>query len=268
MFLFAAALLAVVSAPTPAQYYARALDVMNALPQPASATYDLDMRANVGMNTYCPHPTETADSTAFSIGWGPRMKKHLIVHARYTLSGDRAEFQQSNGAYCRDDVALFKPEWASVDDWVRYGLLGTPAQLPKIPAATPAPAPAATIPTIATVKAIAPYAYRIYDMGARDCPNGSAGHALHLIARSDPDEHPLMDVVIERDTMRFCMMRFRLVGATVAGTGAKGDAALDFGESAGYWAVVHENMAISLRMLGAALKTFTFDFTFSNQQYN
>jgi hypothetical protein len=59
--------------------------------------------------------------------------------------------------------------------------------------------------------------------------------------------------------MRLCMVRLRLFGSTLAGTGAKGDVALALGQTGPYWMVTHAHAALSVRMLGAALKTIAFD---------
>lgn len=253
---------AVTAAPTPQQYYARALDTMNALPEPAYATFDMDVQASgAEIATAC---TPKAGA-AFSIGWGRGMRHEIQTQGEYSLSGNAAAILEK-GTYCRDDVAIFKPQWAAMHDWMRYGISDSPH-----PAARRAPQNhkngEAGLQTIATVTAVSPAAYDVFDRGAAACPSGTPGHALHLVAVSNPDEHPLTDVIIETTTMRFCMMRFSLVNAVVAGTGAKGDMTVNFAESNGYWSVIHGHAVLSLRMLGVSLKHFVLDTSYTNMQY-
>lgn len=260
-------LLALVSAvaapPTPEQYYARALDTMNALPQPAYLTFDMDMKAGgAEIGTSC---SPGADA-AFSVGWGRAMHHELHTEGEYSLSGNAAAIREEDGTYCRDDAALFKPAWAAMHDWMRYGISQPPSSA-KPPASHSTQSNSSGLPTIAAVTAMAPAAYDVFDHGAATCPSGTPGHALHLVAISNPDEHPLTDVVIETRTMRFCSMRFSLVDAVVAGTGAKGDMVVDFGQSNGYWSVTHGHAVLSLRMLGVSLKHFSLDMSYADMQY-
>lgn len=262
--LLAGAIIAALAAPpTPQQYYARALDTMNALPQPAYATFDMDMKAQgAGIATSC----SPGAGAAFSVGWGRGMRHELQTQGEYSLSGNAAAIRETDGTYCRDNAALFKPAWAAMHDWMRYGISESP-NVPAHHASQSAQPQAPGMRTIASITALAPAAYEVFDRGAAACPSGTQGHALHLIARSNPDEHPLTDVVIETSTMRICFMRFSLVNAVLAGTGAKGDMAVDFGESNGYWAVTHGHAVLSLRMLGVSLKHFSLDMSYAGMQY-
>lgn len=263
MLLALALVAAVLLPPTPAQYYARALDTMNALPQPSYATYAMDLKAaGAEITTECFANHEAA----LAIGWGRGMKHEIQARGEYALSGNAAAIQEKDGSYCPDDTAIFKPQWAAMHDWMRYGISEAPISATKQPPQS-GPAHAPGLQTIASVTAVAPAAYDVFDDGAAKCPDGSAGHALHLIARSTPDEHPLTDVIIETATMRFCMMRFNLVNAVIAGTGAKGDATVNFGESNGYWSVTHGHLVFSLRMLGVSLKHFALDTSYSDFRY-
>lgn len=263
MLLALALVAAVLLPPTPAQYYARALDTMNALPQPSYATYAMDLKAaGAEITTECFANREAA----LAIGWGPGMKHEIQARGEYALSANAAAIQEKDGSYCPEHTAIFKPQWAAMHDWLRYGLSQVPTSSTKqTPQNRPTNAPG--LQTIASVTAVAPAAYEVLDEGAAACPDGSAGHALHLIARFKPDEHPLTDVVIDTATMRFCMMRFNLVDAVVAGTGAKGDATVDFGESNGYWSVTHGHLVLSLRILGVSLKHFALDASYSDFTY-
>ena len=249
--------------PTPEQYYARALDTMNALPQPAYATFDMNMKASgAGITTSC-SPGSRAE---FALGWGRGMRQEVQAQGEYSLSGNAAAFREKDGNFCRDDVAVFKPAWAAMHDWMRYGISEAPASAPSH-APQGAQKPDRGLQTISSVTALASAAYEVFDDGTATCPSGTPGHALHLIARSNPDEHPLTDVVIETATMRFCRMRFNLVNAVAVGTGAKGDMTVDFDERSGYWSVTHGRAVISLRMLGASLKHFSLDLSYAGMQY-
>lgn len=185
------------------------------------------------------------------------------VAGEYALPGNAAALREA-GVYCRTDLALLKPAWPAVHDWMRYGLDNPP---PASPTAAPRAASQQRLHTIATITSVAPAAYLISERGPQACPDGSGGYALHLIARHDPDANPLTDVVVQTRTMRFCMMRFRLVNATAAGTGVRGDMTISFGDNAGYWTVNQGHAVMSLRLFGAQFKQFSLDLTYSKVAY-
>jgi hypothetical protein len=88
------------------------------------------------------------------------------------------------------------------------------------------------------VTAIGPGYYRAEDGGAVSCADGRAGHHLHMVARSDPKAHPLTDVVIDTQTMRFCSMRFHESLGNVL-LGMSFDVDLHFGTVDGYYVITN-----------------------------
>lgn len=249
----------IAAAPSPQEYYSQALRTMNALPQPKYATFEMDMQTRgIGIAAEC-----NENKAAFALGWGRGLTHSLTIRGAYRAADNAGLYQRAAGTYCADDIALFKPAWSSLHDWIRYGLFSPPSA-----AASNAPQTANTnLPTIASVTAVAPSAYRIYDEGSQACPGGARGHALHLIAKRDPDHYPLTDVVVEQQSLRFCMLRLRLFGEALAGTGAKGDTTVSMGQVGPYWMMTASHTAMSARLIGAAIKSMILDVHYRNMTF-
>lgn len=157
---------ALAAPPSPSDYYARAIAAMNALPQPAYAAFRLDLSARgAGILANC-----SGGQSALVVGWGAHMQRRINLGGDYRLRDNAAALVEPDGTYCNDRLALFKPSWLSIHDWLRYGLFDSPMRSASATApASVAPA-AGTLHTIASVVALAPAAYDITDMGGAACP--------------------------------------------------------------------------------------------------
>lgn len=76
-----------------------------------------------------------------------------------------------------------------------------------------------------------PGIYTIEDRGTAECPNADPGQALHLTSRERNSHHQLTDVIIDLNSMRFCMMRF----AESSGFGFHGFLEQHYADVGGYW---------------------------------
>ncbi|HET9095423.1 MAG TPA: hypothetical protein VFN37_02075, partial [Candidatus Baltobacteraceae bacterium] len=201
-FLVLTPLLLAAAPPTPQQYYAQALAVMRALPQPARVSMAATaVGRNIGVYVG-PQKSEPKMAT-FVLGPGLASTASWTEHydaASNTSLIDTKTAQSLSGAR-----SIFDPTWYGAYDWLRYGFDGhRPAS------AQNAPSPDSQLKTIATLSVMAPGAYRISEGGAQQCPDGSPGHHLQMAARRDIDAHPLTDVTIDEHTMRICSFRFRI----------------------------------------------------------
>jgi hypothetical protein len=247
--------------PSAAQYYAQALKTMEHLPAPKYVQFETQVQGH-GINVYHACKKGTLD---FFIGWGGGAKPQDSWTALYEPGTQREIARAGEGETCgaQPAILLDSPTFDAADVWLRYGLFGEP----PAPRATPVATPASAIKTIATLEVAAPGAYRVTDMGALPCPSGSPGHALHLVPRYDAANHPLRDVIVETQTMRFCMMRFDLGTSEAAGSGFKGDMRIDFGDVHGAWMVTGGHAVFALRLLGFAVKSGVVDYHYSNVSF-
>jgi hypothetical protein len=256
--------LATLTPPTAQQYYSQALDAMKALRPPAYIAYRTDARVR-GAGMFDPDCSSGSNRVAF--GWGKGTVPAVHWETFYRTKPDDAVVKLASGAICRSgDFPLFKPTFGAVYGLMRYGFNPEPA-----PEASAIPAPGAAAPSappvIAEVTAVEPSAYRVSDAGSAPCPGGSPGHALHLVAVRDPDNHPLTDVVVDTRSQRFCSMRFRLFDYFAAGSGFKGDMTVQFGDTSGQWLINDVHAEFAMRLLGASLKQVQLGFAYSDVRF-
>jgi hypothetical protein len=145
-------------------------------------------------------------------------------------------------------LALFDPTWRGAFRWMRRGITGTdaveppPDESPDVVQKNGGTPP----PVIAVVEAFGTNSYSVEDGGPTPCADGRDGRHLHLVARGDPVTHPLTDVVVDTQSMRFCTMRFH---QTVRGGLNKGyfDIDLHFGEVGGYYLITDGKVTGGIR---------------------
>jgi hypothetical protein len=196
---------------SPGAYYLEALHATRAAPQPASASFDEQLRSS-GMRFVL---VPVNDEARLAIGYGKGMRNALDIEASHALQTGVQITQ--GGAPRHVSAPIFNPTWSGVEDWMKYGFDGPPAGSAH---AAVAPAPTATPdasapPSIAFVTAVDPGAYGIADGGAATCcEDGRPGHRLLLRALSNAEIHPLVSVVIDESTQRFCTMSFRMGAAS------------------------------------------------------
>jgi hypothetical protein len=233
-----APLLAHAAAPSADDYYRDALAQMRSITEPAYLTYQTsipsghssivlgnskDGRAQLGLLI----SNRTQPAQSWSVSYRSRDGEASIAVP---------------GGHEISQLAFFDPTWRGAYTWMRHGLEATLVDANASPgpaAASPAPASSPSpLPVIAMVTAIGPGYYRAEDGGAVNCADGRPGHHLHMVARTDPKTHPLTDVVIDTQTMRFCSMRFHeSLGNALLGMSF--DVDLHFGTVDGYYVITN-----------------------------
>lgn len=238
-------------APTPEHYYAQALAVMRALPQPAQVTMSVSASTN-GLGVYAgPSPDDPRRGT-FRAGSGYSQTSTAWSETFDSVS-ETAILDTQTGKSLLGEEALFNPTWTGAYDWLRYGLDGHPRQ----GGARTAPSPDPQLKTIATLTIMAPGAYRVSDAGARQCPDGSAGHHLQFAAKGDWTRHPLTDITVEERTMRFCSVVFRVDPQHIHGATAAVE--LDYSEVDGYWLETRAHIDVLGRLFGIGVRHLSVD---------
>ena len=246
--------------PSATTYYERAVAAMQALPQLPDITYTIV--ANSENGTISIHPAK-GGGIAFTVGPGPNNTQR--VSAAYRAVDEKVALTFPGGKHGVGHVGILTPSWEGAYAFMHRGFLGAPKT--PTPGLTPTPnlsaSPLPTLPTIVVVRAFGSGFYRVTDNGAASCPSGAPGHALHLIARSDPQAHPLTDVIVDLHTMRFCAMRFAVNQSFGGVFGGTGFIQLNFASAGKYWIERHVLVDIEARALGIALKHIVLRFAYS-----
>jgi hypothetical protein len=227
--------------PSAREFYLRSLKAMDNLPQPAYATYGFESTSE-GLQ---------ADLTVIrGLIW-------LNIHAgsmpgRWTLRHRTYDYQSeivnvADGRRYVSQRSFFDPTWYGAFRALREGMLY--AQDPAPPRPTPGaetPPPDSTLKTIGAVSVMGPAVYDVQDRGAAVCPGGASGHALHLVSRKPDPLHQLSDVIVDLESMRFCMMRF----GSPAGFGFHGFVEQHYADVGGYWMQTDGLLDGTLRAFG------------------
>jgi hypothetical protein len=256
--------------PTPAERaYVAAVDTMRALQSPPYATYDsLWKSTGLGFDF-----EEDDGRIEIDVGVGRSFVKQRTFAASYRAADRALQLTSDAGQRLIGRGRLLEPTWAGAYELLRYGLHGesltatTAESVVASPAPSDEPAPnaeptqtAEPLPNIATVSAIAPLYYRVYDAGSKPCSSGGpTGRALHLVARTNVRDHPLTDVVLDPETGRFCSLTFVVKDAGLAGI--TGHYTIEFAPFGTCWLVSHGVIDIDVRVFGIAAKHATLTWT-------
>lgn len=250
-FVLAPLVLAAAPAPAPVQYYAAALAVMRALPQPAKIAVSVTASTN-GLGIYAGPSQSDPKMATFRAGSGYSQTSTAWSETFYPAS-DTATVDTETAKTLLGEGPLFDPTWTGAYDWLRYGLDGRPHQN----AAQTAPKPDPQLKTIATLTVMAPGAYRVTDAGAQACPDGSAGHHLQFAAKADWTRHPLTDITVDERTLRFCEVVLRIDPQHVHGGTATVE--LDYADVNGYWLETHNHIDFLARLFGIGVRHLSID---------
>jgi hypothetical protein len=239
----ALALLLALAAPAPSaqDYYRAALAQMRDIREPALVTYRTEIPA--GQSTLVVRLDGDTVNVVLEMG-GAAPSIHWDV--AYRASDRLASVTLADGTQLRSSLSIFDPTWTGVYEWMRHGLSATAESPP--PASAANASQGAPLPIIAVVNAMNPGDYTIEDAGAGDCA-GRPGHALHLKANHDPQDHPLTGVTVDLVTQRFCSLRFGLRSGSAA-TNINSTVELDFGDAGGYYLVTGGSIESTVRALG------------------
>ncbi len=160
--------------------------------------------------------------------------------------------------------SFFDPTWYGTYRALRDGMLNyQDVEQPVSARATPAPQEASSLRQIAAIHVMGPTIYALEDRGALACPNGSPGHALHLVARDRAPEHQLSDVVINTQTQEFCLLRYGVRDAF----GFHGIVEQHFADVGRYWTLTDGIIDGTLRFFGISTHHGIWRFTLDGIRY-
>jgi hypothetical protein len=240
-----------------AAFYSRALGTMKQLAQPKSMRFNVDVRATgVGVQLQ----EDPKSYASLVVGFGSAFTGQGDWTASYRGESNRSIIERPHNTSLFAVSPIFNPTWLGAYDYLRYGLHGQP--LPKLASPVPSATPLDGIKEIAVVSVVNPGAYDVSYAGNATCPSGAPGLHLRLVARTDPRAHPLTDVTVDPNTMRFCSMRFNIGNAS--GISLTGSFELHFGDRQGYWLVTDASSNLLFRLFGFGTKHAHLDLTYSD----
>lgn len=250
----ASALLGVSPAPLSwEEFYARAVEQMRRHAEPAFATYDTSI---TGLNCSIEYV-----SLACTLGISTaKSETPFLVDVRE--SDGRLALHREGKSVTLGDSTFLNATWPGIDTILRHGFIGAGSA----PSPTPLPVqPPSALPVIAVVSALSVTGYNVYDAGPATCSNGTAGHAVRLVARHDPLRYPLTGATVDLTTGDLCALRFDAKVRAAAGlVGATGGAQVDLENLAGYEVVTNERFDVDLRAIGVAVKHLRVEVTYSD----
>lgn len=175
--------------------------------------------------------------------------------------------------YVKVDSRLLDPTWYGALHALRLGTFmptvrdcaTTPIPPPIVREVMPTPDP--TLETIAVVAVLGPGIYSIEDRGSAPCPNGAPRHALHLRSRTKDWRHQLSDVIIDVQSLRFCVVRIK------GRMGIPGVDAVDmtweehYGQVGEYWMQTDGFIEGTTRTLGISTGHGVWRYRLSDMQF-
>lgn len=244
--------------PSAREIYAQAVTAMSNLRQPAYVTYKLESSSEglqVGLVSIGGEVWLNVHSGSTADRWTLRHRTYDYESAIKNLGdGNRYISQRS----------FFDPTWYGAYRALREGMFNS--QDPAAPRASPGtqtPPRDTTLKTIAVVSVMGLSIYNVEDRGSAVCSNGDPGRALHLTSRNRDPHHQLSDVIVDMQTMRFCMMRFSLN----SGLGFHGMMEQHYGDVGGYWMQTDGLLDGTLRALFISLHHGVWRYRLLDMQF-
>ena len=183
---------------------------------------------------------------------------------RHRTDDYATEIIDENGKRYVTGRSFFDATWNGTYRALRDGMLNyQDVEQPLSAMATPAPQEASSLREIAAIHVMGPTIYALEDRGAQACPNGSPGHALHLVARDRAPQHQLSDVTINVQTQEFCMLRYGVRDAF----GFHGIVEQHFGDVGGYWTLTDGIIDGTIRFFGISTHHGIWRFTLDGISY-
>ena len=237
-------------------FYLSAIHAMESLAQPPYVTYRMDGKPNgfqVGLIVQ-------GGNLWLNFGKGSAPSHWSMKHRTYDYKSeliDAADRKRYTTAR-----SFFDPTWYGAYRALHEGMLGAQDPAPqRLQNSTPTPPP--VLRTIAITAAMGTGTYHVEDRGDAPCANGSAGRALHVWSIQRNDLHQLSDVIVERESMRFCMMRFSVNDAF----GFHGIVEQHFADVGGYWMQTDGVLDGTLRMFGVSLHHGVWRYQLTDMQF-
>jgi hypothetical protein len=252
--------------PSATRAFVEAVQTMERLPQPARVRFTTHVQAT-GVNiALVEGHGRSAGYAGFELGWGGGMRPETSWIGFHRHEGDRTVLVK-DGKPLYVTSPMYDPSWDGAHDWFRYGFSGTVrsarAAAPS-PSPSPMPVPAAepgALRVIGSVRALNAGDYVVEDAPAATCPDGRAGRPLRLVARTDPEHHPLTEVIVDAEN-RFCTMRFNIGQTSMVSL--TGDFELHFGSVGDYWLTTDGSARFLFRAFGVGAKRATVKFTYGD----
>ena len=244
--------------PSPEEFYRAALAQMQRVTEPSFVSYRTTVPSG---HTSVVVRTDRDGYAKVSIRASTAIEPERTWEVYYRGADGAASIALPDQPHAITTIPLFDPTWRGAFRWMRRGILGTQAEQPAQAAAPQVPDVTGTAPpVIAVVRAFGTSYYDVVDAGPLPCTDGRPGRHLHLIARSDPVEHPLTDVVVDLASMRFCTMRFHQTVKSGMNNGFF-DIDLHFADTGGYYLITDGRVTGGLRLF--LLAAFRLDTTFA-----
>jgi hypothetical protein len=161
--------------------------------------------------------------------------------------------------------SLFDPTWFGAYRALRDGMLGyqdAESARSSLAVAEATPTPDPNMHTIASVSAIGTGIYEVEDRGASACPNGDAGHAVHLIARHRDPHHQLTDAIVDLRSMRFCSIRYQWNELWLTGIVEQ-----HYADLGGYWMESGGSIEGKVKLFGIQAHHFLWKYTLSDMTF-
>jgi hypothetical protein len=242
-------------------FYAQAVATMDRVPQPAFVSYNLlgqSDNIHVGLETIGNNVWLLFKPGSSPTDW--RVQHRTLDYASEVVD------ESAGGKRYISARPVFDPTWFGAFRALRDGMLGYQNADPSRDALTivePTAEPDASLHTIAAVSVIGPAIYAVEDRGLATCPNGDPGRALHLVPRERDPRKQLSDVIVDLNSMRFCMIRF---GWSEAGF-FTAFVEQHYADVDGYWVVTDGLIDGTPRVLGIKTNHFIWNYSLDDMTF-
>ena len=238
------------------EFYLSAIHAMEDIPQPSYVSYHMDGTPDgfqIGLIVQ-------GGNLWLNFGKGSTPSHWSLQHRTYDYRSELVD--AADGKRYTTARSFFDPTWYGAYRALHEGMLGAqdPAP-PRSQGSTPTSPP--VLHTIAVTSVMGTGTYHVEDRGDAQCSNGNAGRALHVWSIQRNVLHQLSDVIVEMQSMRFCMMRF-----SVADTfGFHGIVEQHFAVVGGYWMQTDGLLDGTLRAFGVSLHHGSWRYRLSDMQF-
>jgi hypothetical protein len=236
------------------EYFARALARMNALPTPPSFTYTAQVQTTGG--TVAVHPYADAISTSFIVGGksGPDGSANDTLTFSFDQHNRQVFLVGGADTLGVTPAPIFDPTWNSAFRWMQHRRLFAI----DVVQATPLPKPTGTpLKTIAIVAGAPALSYHVISSKPATCANGDTGWQLHVVPVSDPEDHPLVGVLVDDHTGLVCAAQFEEAVHSEPPDHARGAVEMHFGRVGDYYVVTDESVMLHLLSASEMSATIT-----------
>jgi hypothetical protein len=224
-------------------YFAHALARMNALPTPPSFTYIAQVRTDGG--TLAIYPSAGAIATTFVVGGMAGSEGSADDTLTFSFDQRNRAVYLIGGASTLGEVPtpIFDPTWNSAFRWMQNRRLFDI----DVVQATPHPQPTGTpLKTIAIVARSPALSYHVIGSQAATCANGDTGWQLHVVPVADPQDHPLVGVLVDDRPGLVCAAQFEESVRSEPEAHARGTVELRFAPVGDYYVVTDESLMLRL----------------------